>query len=222
MVAVSLKKFFSSRRRHTRSKSVTGVQTCALPIYPRACGERSARSISSSRRAGSSPRLRGTGRVLGAERAFERFIPAPAGNGRQPAHHQPVDAVHPRACGERLLAVEARCQNIGSSPRLRGTACHVLADGGDSRFIPAPAGNGRPESRRAFTMSVHPRACGERRSLTPDLTPWRGSSPRLRGTEASVTVGQRTKRFIPAPAGNGGLDAATRSEEHTSELQSHS
>ena len=32
MVAVSLKKFFSSRRRHTRFSGVTGVQTCALPI----------------------------------------------------------------------------------------------------------------------------------------------------------------------------------------------
>src|SRR3546814_1269655 len=28
--------FFSSRRRHTRCALVTGVQTCALPIYPRA------------------------------------------------------------------------------------------------------------------------------------------------------------------------------------------
>src|SRR5919109_3431287 len=26
--------FFSSRRRHTRSFHVTGVQTCALPIWP--------------------------------------------------------------------------------------------------------------------------------------------------------------------------------------------
>src|SRR6184192_1095166 len=26
--------FFSSRRRHTRCRLVTGVQTCALPIYP--------------------------------------------------------------------------------------------------------------------------------------------------------------------------------------------
>ena len=26
--------FFSSRRRHTRYISVTGVQTCALPIFP--------------------------------------------------------------------------------------------------------------------------------------------------------------------------------------------
>src|SRR3546814_5963234 len=29
--------FFSSRRRHTRCALVTGVQTCALPIYCRSC-----------------------------------------------------------------------------------------------------------------------------------------------------------------------------------------
>ena len=29
---IKKKKFFSSRRRHTRLHSVTGVQTCALPI----------------------------------------------------------------------------------------------------------------------------------------------------------------------------------------------
>src|SRR3546814_2133522 len=32
LVVTSL--FFSSRRRHTRCALVTGVQTCALPIYP--------------------------------------------------------------------------------------------------------------------------------------------------------------------------------------------
>src|SRR3546814_2970287 len=30
--------FFSSRRRHTRCALVTGVQTCALPIFPIAGG----------------------------------------------------------------------------------------------------------------------------------------------------------------------------------------
>src|SRR3546814_3754422 len=32
--------FFSSRRRHTRCALVTGVQTCALPIYLRRVAER--------------------------------------------------------------------------------------------------------------------------------------------------------------------------------------
>src|SRR3546814_9956582 len=31
--------FFSSRRRHTRCALVTGVQTCALPIYLLGCPE---------------------------------------------------------------------------------------------------------------------------------------------------------------------------------------
>src|SRR6188472_775730 len=30
--------FFSSRRRHTRCETVTGVQTCALPIWDRGLG----------------------------------------------------------------------------------------------------------------------------------------------------------------------------------------
>src|SRR3546814_8598876 len=30
--------FFSSRRRHTRCALVTGVQTCALPIWPEQSG----------------------------------------------------------------------------------------------------------------------------------------------------------------------------------------
>src|SRR3546814_15993126 len=34
--------FFSSRRRHTRCALVTGVQTCALPIYARLLGLRRA------------------------------------------------------------------------------------------------------------------------------------------------------------------------------------
>src|SRR3546814_5299664 len=33
MVSVLFVLFFSSRRRHTRCALVTGVQTCALPIY---------------------------------------------------------------------------------------------------------------------------------------------------------------------------------------------
>src|SRR3546814_3160102 len=35
--------FFSSRRRHTRCALVTGVQTCALPIYPQATKDASGR-----------------------------------------------------------------------------------------------------------------------------------------------------------------------------------
>src|SRR3546814_19082293 len=37
--------FFSSRRRHTRCALVTGVQTCALPIYQRTDTEPECRAV---------------------------------------------------------------------------------------------------------------------------------------------------------------------------------
>src|SRR3546814_10830229 len=43
--------FFSIRRRHTRCALVTGVQTCALPIWPDKCplvGKRRPRKLSES------------------------------------------------------------------------------------------------------------------------------------------------------------------------------
>src|SRR3546814_1463609 len=43
--------FFSSRRRHTRCALVTGVQTCALPIYNASAVSRQLSSTASSDRA---------------------------------------------------------------------------------------------------------------------------------------------------------------------------
>ena len=40
--------FFSSRRRHTRSFHVTGVQTCALPISLSYCAESEVMHVSTS------------------------------------------------------------------------------------------------------------------------------------------------------------------------------
>src|ERR1044072_9461335 len=64
--------FFSSRRRHTRYISVTGVQTCALPISPGAgshrpvapgCRQRTLRRPAPLRRPGRRARLRAPCRV---------------------------------------------------------------------------------------------------------------------------------------------------------------
>src|SRR3546814_2275358 len=43
--------FFSIRTRHTRCSLVTGVQTCALPIFPRNCSMPSTKKPASSKRA---------------------------------------------------------------------------------------------------------------------------------------------------------------------------
>src|SRR3546814_10546983 len=59
--------FFSSRRRHTRCALVTGVQTCALPIFDYARHERTKEgSLMSLRSRASRPRLLVTRRLPAA------------------------------------------------------------------------------------------------------------------------------------------------------------
>jgi len=91
------------------------------PVHPRACGERSTASRIIARHTGSSPRLRGTRTAARREHRGPRFIPAPAGNalGRRAVARS--RAVHPRACGERGVALGLALGLAGSSPRLRGT-----------------------------------------------------------------------------------------------------
>src|SRR5881628_1979996 len=51
--------FFSSRRRHTRCQSVTGVQTCALPICARRADTALAQGCRSAGGAGGALRIVG-------------------------------------------------------------------------------------------------------------------------------------------------------------------
>ncbi len=98
----------------------------------------------------------------------------------------------------------------------------MFARTGNTRFIPAPAGNILTYRRRSSPPSVHPRACGEHLDpplpalkshgssprlrgtygLAGDDNPGVGSSPRLRGTLEFIRQIETFGRFIPAPAGN--------------------
>ena len=151
---------------------------------------------------GSSPRLRGTGAARWVARCHRRFIPAPAGNRTTVAMSTAPRPVHPRACGEQLRPPEQSQIAIGSSPRLRGTACDVGCDRATGRFIPAPAGNRCNDCLRVIPASVHPRACGEQLAGRGPTRRAVGSSPRLRGTARNAIPRHPRQRFIPAPAGN--------------------
>ena len=179
------------------------LRRCApSPVHPRACGERQLGDQGVGADAGSSPRLRGTPLQHAVVQAFQRFIPAPAGNARRKTLIHCSPAVHPRACGERIMPLSRMDCTTGSSPRLRGTPGEWRSRVPAGRFIPAPAGNA-PIWRRCWNLdSVHPRACGERAKA--GLQDWRadGSSPRLRGTHGSGKSFTPPRRFIPAPAGN--------------------
>src|SRR3546814_8686627 len=63
--------FFSSRRRHTRCALVTGVQTCALPIFQRGCAPGCA---SSWRMDDLCPRTRGKSHRTAAQHAGVEYL----------------------------------------------------------------------------------------------------------------------------------------------------
>src|SRR3546814_12279475 len=90
--------FFSSSRRHTRCALVTGVQTCALPIYPAG-----ARALPQSQRPAGADlravRARQPGAAVGA--AGNRTAdPGPRGNHDARAWARPVLSSEERRVGK--------------------------------------------------------------------------------------------------------------------------
>ncbi len=159
-----------------------GKRLSSLAVHPRVCGERRIREFGQPLGSGSSPRVRGTRPYQGVVFLRHRFIPACAGNASVSAPQTSWAPVHPRVCGERGRGSAAALAKAGSSPRVRGTPFHVLHHPNHGRFIPACAGNASPTPAPPWTVTVHPRVCGERASSAAwwSLSTW----------------------FIPACAGN--------------------
>ena len=117
-----------------------------------------------------------------------------------------ITPVHPHACGE--LESDNLCHNdiFGSSPRLWGTpvlrGIHLCPH----RFIPTPVGNSRWCGPEASDSTVHPHACGELHNPSFNIRIYRGSSPRLWGTQTNPKWYFRFGRFIPTPVGNSTYD----------------
>ena len=129
-------------------------------------------------------------------------IPAHAGNSRTERRRHGQQPVHPRARGEQCRAARAGHESGGSFPRTRGTATRRWMRARRARFIPAHAGNSICAEMAAGRDPVHPRARGEQNTNRKSTTPFPGSSPRTRGTEAAPTDAAQQRRFIPAHAGN--------------------
>ena len=111
-------------------------------------------------------------------------------------------SVHPRVCGELSDFVLIERDFSGSSPRVRGTHSALDEVPFGFRFIPACAGNSATARRRPYPTAVHPRVCGELTGEDGTMGTVTGSSPRVRGTRRNALHRQRTRRFIPACAGN--------------------
>ncbi len=158
--------------------------------------------ISPLKKSGSSPRVRGTLALLITQINGWRFIPAGAGNTSETPRRCMLRAVHPRGCGEHLKMPFFKSSFNGSSPRVRGTLSHPDSIDQIRRFIPAGAGNTLVKALAATKGAVHPRGCGEHVVRPPVWLLVPGSSPRVRGTLSSCWLPGRTRRFIPAGAGN--------------------
>ena len=106
-----------------RAGNIPGRRSIWQPasVHPRACGEHCFQRQCVWRCAGSSPRVRGTWRATCTRIEGIRFIPARAGNIPSGQTPQPIQSVHPRACGEHLVLSGSAVSAGGSSPRVRGT-----------------------------------------------------------------------------------------------------
>ena len=146
------------------------------------CGEHASIRAQHVVHLGSSPRVRGTPRLLPVHEPVLGIIPACAGNTPFAPASARWGRDHPRVCGEHFEYSTVTYRVEGSSPRVRGTHGHErdLRIGGG--IIPACAGNTRRHRCAAHRARDHPRVCGEHRKgsqLPPSVE---GSSPRVRGT----------------------------------------
>ena len=82
------------------NRSHLALRTCFESVHPRVCGEQTAIPDRFRSWFGSSPRVRGTARMLRWHLSRRRFIPACAGNSPDGRDSQQYEPVHPRVCGE--------------------------------------------------------------------------------------------------------------------------
>ena len=119
-----------------------------------------------------------------------------------------VSAVHPRVGGEHTHLLQLIGDDIGSSPRGRGTPRRSRLPTQISGFIPAWAGNTIRSHLACMAVAVHPRVGGEHINAARAHLGIVGSSPRGRGTLGRGEKAGRVTRFIPAWAGNTVFDCA--------------
>ena len=151
---------------------------------------------------GSSPLARGTRAAARADSRGVRLIPARAGNTAWLRMRTVSTSAHPRSRGEHSVQHVPYLESCGSSPLARGTPGRRVRDKVQRRLIPARAGNTMPVTYRSVSPAAHPRSRGEHASTSTTGANDCGSSPLARGTQAPHFQPKRSRRLIPARAGN--------------------
>ena len=130
------------------------------------------------------------------------IIPACAGNTTPRCRGSSPAGDHPRVCGEHPRRRASWHFSAGSSPRVRGTLPAGPARERLPGIIPACAGNTTIDNDGILRCGDHPRVCGEHSPRLKVGTEYEGSSPRVRGTRATLNYLVTGIGIIPACAGN--------------------
>ena len=145
--------------------------------------------------------MRGKARFSKMSASVSRITPAYAG--KRLTLHKIWQTVrdHPRLCGEKVLLERPLDTVGGSPPPMRGKVRETSAPAGYVRITPAYAGKRIPYFAACFTISDHPRLCGEKLSRCDDLRSGVGSPPPMRGKVFSIAIIRIKTRITPAYAG---------------------
>ena len=149
----------------------------------------------------SPPRMRGKvwlhqkpGRVPG-------ITPAYAGKSPPAKRKNPAIWDHPRVCGEKIPSSLNWPMFLGSPPRVRGKADSANLHQPKPGITPAYAGKSTGLCEHSRQEQDHPRVCGEKSAASIWAICARGSPPRMRGKELSVSAHCHICGITPAYAG---------------------
>ncbi len=176
-------------------------------VYPRWRGEHDKSLTKNNSTPGLSPLARGTHHYFGKSVIKNRFIPAGAGNTYRSNGRNTEFSVYPRWRGEHYFCNAQRYSRIGLSPLARGTLAKQTSGYAWCRFIPAGAGNTKFILINTAFVSVYPRWRGEHFTTIGGHATAHGLSPLARGTQIWGAPLMKSKRFIPAGAGNTAADS---------------
>ena len=109
--------------------------------------------------------------------------------------------VYPRVCGGTPCCAPVRRRLLGLSPRMRGNPAGTPLGPPNAGSIPAYAGEPARPSPTIAGEWVYPRVCGGTVSGTRGLCCRPGLSPRMRGNRYATRRRSRSRRSIPAYAG---------------------
>ena len=183
ITARQIGEIYSDRFTPTRVGKSNCTSILATPdtVHPHACGDISSCLQVQTMASGSPPRVWGNQLTQLYHNYCRRFTPTRVGKSHVFLGDQNQLSVHPHACGEIAWDEHAVGLAHGSPPRVWGNLHPSWYPIPWQRFTPTRVGKSRFSFFLRSRSSVHPHACGEIRTSSPEIFLFTGSPPRVWG-----------------------------------------